>query len=77
MKTGERRWKCRAVENEENQNRVSLRFPQPLEIAVRFPHSHRAGDCCLSNGENKPEKPEKGARQSASLNFTPSGSSWD
>jgi len=27
------------VENEENQKQVSLRFPPPLEIAGRFPHS--------------------------------------
>lgn len=37
-------WKCRAVENEENQNQVSLRFPPPLEIAARFPHSHTHDD---------------------------------
>jgi hypothetical protein len=28
----------------ENQKQVSLRCPQPLEIAVRFPHSHRRDD---------------------------------
>ena len=44
MKTGERcgnagRWKAK-----ENQNQVSLRFPPPLEIAARFPHSHSADD---------------------------------
>ena len=33
------------VENEENRTQVSLRFPQPLEIAARFPHSHRLDDC--------------------------------
>jgi hypothetical protein len=38
-------WKCRAVENQESQNQVSLPFPPPLEIAPRFPHSHRAYPC--------------------------------
>ncbi len=42
--TGERGGNDGRVENEENQTQVSLRFPQPLEIAARFPHSHRAGD---------------------------------
>jgi hypothetical protein len=40
--TGEHRGNDRRVENEENQTQVSLRFPQPLEIAARFPHSPRA-----------------------------------
>src|SRR5665213_2114190 len=30
-------------ETKENQNRVYLRFPQPLEITPRFPHSHTVG----------------------------------
>ncbi len=57
--TGRAPWKCRAVENEENQNQVSLRFPPPLEIAARFPHSHRACDCCLSNRNINPKNPRK------------------
>ena len=32
------------MENEENQNQVSLRFPPPLEIAPRFPQSHNPDD---------------------------------
>jgi hypothetical protein len=64
------------VENEENQTQVSLRFPQPLEIAARFPHSHRSGAVCIS-GKKQIRKPKKGAQQSASLNFTPSGSFLD
>ncbi len=32
------------MENEENQNQVSLRFPPPLEIAPRFPHFHNPDD---------------------------------
>ena len=31
------------MENEENQNQVSLRFPPP-EIAPRFPQSHNPDD---------------------------------
>jgi hypothetical protein len=61
------------VENEENQTQVSLRFPQPLEIAARFPLSHRAGDGYLYSQETNP-KNKKGAPHSTRLNFTPSGS---
>ena len=32
------------MENEENQNQVSLRFPPPVEIAPRFPQSHNPDD---------------------------------
>jgi len=32
------------MENEENQEQVFHRFPPPLEIAARFPHSHSRGD---------------------------------
>ncbi len=35
------------MENEENQNQVSLRFPPPLEIAPRFPQSHNPDDDSL------------------------------
>jgi hypothetical protein len=59
--TGERRGNDGRVENEENQTQVSLRFPQPLEIAARFPHSHRAGDGYLYSQETNP-KNKKGAR---------------
>jgi hypothetical protein len=47
------------VENEENQNQVSLRFPPPLEIAARFPHSHRAGDGYFSNQKTNPKTQER------------------
>jgi hypothetical protein len=40
------------VENEENQAQVSLRFPPPLEIAARFPHSHRP-DAAWKSGKPK------------------------
>jgi integrase len=50
------------VENEENQNQVSLRFPQPLEIDARFPHSHRAGYGPLFLPKTNKKKPRKGAR---------------
>ena len=46
--TGEDRGNDGRVENEENHSQVSLRFPQPLEIAARFPHSHRPGGLCVS-----------------------------
>jgi hypothetical protein len=58
------------VENEENQTQVSHRFPQPLEIAARFPHSHRSGGVCIS-GKKQIQKPKKGAQLSARLNFNP------
>src|SRR5271163_4959147 len=41
--TGEDRGNDGRVENEENQTQVSHPFPRPLEIAARFPHSHRPG----------------------------------
>jgi hypothetical protein len=45
------------VENEENQTQVSLRFPQPLEIAkARFPHSHRPG-AAWKSGKPQPGFP--------------------
>jgi hypothetical protein len=53
-------WKCRAVENQENQTPVSLRFPPPLEIAARFPHSHRADDDASSPKQKDPERRQKG-----------------
>jgi hypothetical protein len=65
-------WKCRAVENEENQNQVSLRFPPPLEIAARFPHSHRADDESLS----APTNPKKGAPNRAYLSSPLQAHSW-
>jgi hypothetical protein len=74
--TGESHGNDGRVENEENQTQVSLRFPQPLEIATRFPHSHRSARFILP-GENKSENTKKGAQQSAHLNFTPSGSFLD
>ncbi len=42
-----------AGKTKENQTQVSLRFPRPLEIAARFPHSHRFHDCFLYKGETK------------------------
>jgi hypothetical protein len=72
--TGRAPWKCRAVENEENQNQVSLRFPPPVEIAARFPHSHRAGDCCLSNQKTNPKTQERSPAERAP-ELHPSGSS--
>ena len=60
------------VENEENQKRVSHRFPQPLEIATRFPHSHRADGLSMLT---KRTKKQKGARYCARFIFSPSGSS--
>jgi len=37
-------WKCRAVESLENQMLVFHPSQPPLEIALRFPHSHTLGD---------------------------------
>src|ERR1019366_9933721 len=37
-----RRWKCRAMDAEENQRQVSLRAHRPWKSqTARFPHSHR------------------------------------
>ena len=39
------RWKCRAMDAEENQTRVSLRAHRPWKSQkARFPHSHRPDD---------------------------------
>jgi hypothetical protein len=57
MKTGERRGTDGPWKTKENQNQVSLRFPPPLEIAARFPHSHRADYETLSPQKKQPRKP--------------------
>lgn len=54
----ERTVEMTGVENEENQEQVSLRFPQPLEIAARFPHSHRPGGWLCSNHQNQNSRKE-------------------
>src|SRR5208282_2471492 len=59
--TAEGRGNDGRVENEENQTQVSPRFPQPLEIAARFPHSHRLGAAWKSG------KPKAGLPLSHSL----------
>lgn len=64
-----RLWKCRAVENEENQNQVSLRFPPPLEIATTaiptFPQPRRRFLYPKLKTERSP------------ASYRPSGSSFD
>src|SRR5271166_3253816 len=47
-----------AWKTEENQTQVSLRFPQPLEIAARFPHSHRPGGCLCSKSSKSNSRKE-------------------
>jgi hypothetical protein len=37
------------------------RFPQPLEIAVRFPHSHRPGGCLFVISNQKKRRPSCGS----------------
>ena len=55
------------MENEENQNQVSLRFPPPLEIAPRFPHFHNSDDDSpLPKTQN--QKPERSPSDSKSPN---------
>ena len=51
-------WKCRAVDAEENQKQVFHRAHSTLEIAARFPHSHRPG--CLNplTGKNQRTQPK-------------------
>jgi len=43
MKAGRAMEMTGGWETKENQTQVYLRFPPPLEIAARFPHSHRPG----------------------------------
>jgi hypothetical protein len=76
MKSGERPWKCRAVENEENQTQVSLVSPC-LWKSLRDSHIPTAPATAVFQPEYQSEKPKKGAQHTASLNFTPSGSSLD
>jgi hypothetical protein len=70
-------WKCRAVENQENLNQVSLRFPPPLEIAARFPHFHRADDDVPFFNETKVKTTERSPNIHHQPDFTPSGSFLD
>jgi len=58
-----------AWKTKENQTQVSLRFPQPLEIATRFPHSHSPDHSSLAQ-KTTPRK--EALRRIASL--PPSGS---
>jgi len=58
-----------AWKTKENQTQVSLRFPQPLEIATRFPHFHSPDHSSLAQ-KNTPRK--EALRRIASL--PPSGS---
>jgi hypothetical protein len=43
----------------------SLRFPLPLEIAARFPHSHRAGDCSFLTRKQIPKTQERSPAERA------------
>ena len=58
------------MENEENQNQVSLRFPPPLEIAPRFPQSHNptTPTTILPFPKLKIKKPERSPSDSKSPN---------
>ena len=52
-----RRWKCRAMDAEENQRQVSLRAHRPWKSqTARFPHSHRR-DEAVENWEAKIKLP--------------------
>ena len=76
MKTGGAPWKCRAVENEENQTQVSLISPSPWKSLLRFPHFHRAAYGPLSS----PKRTRKNTERSPTLrlpDFIPSGSFLD
>src|ERR1700682_4634411 len=61
-----------AWKTKENQTQGSLRFPQPLEIATRFPHSHNPMMIPISK---KPTQRKETLRRIASL--PPSGSFFD
>ena len=64
------------MENEENQNQVSLRFPPPLEIAPRFPQSHNPDDDSpLSKTQN--QKARKEPQRLKKPQPPSSGSSFD
>ena len=45
------------MENEENRKQVFPRFPQPLEIATRFPHSHSPDDDRVEKWKSKSRIP--------------------
>ena len=64
------------MENEENQNQVSLRFPPPLEIAPRFPQSHNPDDDSPPSQNSKSKSP-KGAPATQKPQPPSSGSSFD
>jgi hypothetical protein len=62
----------RTVENEENQTKVSLRFPQPLEITARFPHSYRpGGHLCFKTLKTKLKKGDLAADRFAPAALAP------
>jgi hypothetical protein len=50
------------MENEENRKQVFHRFPQPLEIATRLPHSHSPGDDRVEKWKSKIRIPTFPAR---------------
>ncbi len=64
------------MENEENQNQVSLRFPPPLEIAPRFPQSHNPDDDSLL-AKTQNQKARKEPQRLKKPQPPSSGSSFD
>ena len=44
-KTNPALWKCRAMQNEENQTTVSLVLHSPWKSLPRFPHFHNTDEC--------------------------------
>ena len=64
------------MENEENQNQVSLRFPPPLGIAPRFPQSHNPDDDSLL-AKTQNQKARKEPQRLKKPQPPSSGSSFD
>ena len=74
--TGGAPWKCRAVENEENQNQVSLRFSPPFGNRCCDSHIPTAPAIAVFLTRKPIRETKKGARQSERLNFTLQAHPW-
>jgi hypothetical protein len=76
MKTGERRGNAGPWKTRKTKTRFPFVSPRPWK-SLRDSHIPTASAIASSLRGKQTEKPKKGARQSASPNFIPSGSSLD
>ena len=74
--TGRAPWKCRAVENEENQNEVSLRFPRPWK-SLRDSHIPTAPATAIFLTGISIRKTQERSPAERAPELHPSGSSLD